>query len=800
MTKKTINQTISFFSCLNQYRFLGFLYVLLTLVFICFTRPGFSQTVKIDSLKRLVKQGKQDSTMAINLAKLANELIDFGKLDTAIILGDQAYKLSKSLKYQKGVSTALTYLSFSYRLKGEYNKSLDLLLEALKLNEQRGNKKALMSNYGNIGNIYEETGNSSKALEYYFKAVRISEILGDKKSTAIGLGNIANVFFNFDQLHKSIEFHKKAIDLCEEIRDSVGLAFEMNNTGTTYEVLHKTDLALEYYYKGLTIAKNTNDPESVLLTTSNVGNCYISLNKLDSAGAYLHRALGYSREQGRIRNEGSILGSLGNLFRLQKKYSLAEKYLLKSAEINISVGNVDNLITTYGHLNKLYLSQKNFQKAYLFMQKSHKLSDSIYTIEKLKDITRKEMNYEFEKKEALTKAEHDKQIAIAEADKKRQRLFSGLILAIASSITIIALIIFRSLRISKKQKRIIEKQKALVEEHQKEIIDSITYAKRIQDAILPPLETVNQKLPNSFVLYKPKDIVAGDFYWMEEFDNIIFIAAADCTGHGVPGAMVSLVCSNALTRAVKEFGLRDTGLILDKVRALVLETFEKSAEDVKDGMDISLLSIDQQHKIIHWSGANNPLWYIEKNTTSSEVTSSNVPSSEVEKGVEKNVLSSEVEKEVEKNTETTPKSFEVKADVSAETLFKFVEVKADVSAETVFKFFEVKADVSAETVFKFFEVKADKQPIGKTENPKPFTTHNIEFKEGTEFFLFTDGLADQFGGPLGKKYKYKQFENLLTNNYTLGLEEQIKKIDQSFEEWKGDLEQVDDVCVIGLRI
>jgi len=361
-------------------------------------------------------------------------------------------------------------------------------------------------------------------------------------------------------------------------------------------------------------------------------------------------------------------------------------------------------------------------------------------------------------------------------------------------------IIFRSLRISKKQKHIIEKQKALVEEHQKEIIDSITYAKRIQDAILPPLETVKQKLPNSFVLYKPKDIVAGDFYWMEEFDNIIFIAAADCTGHGVPGAMVSLVCSNALTRAVKEFGLRDTGLILDKVRALVLETFEKSAEDVKDGMDISLLSIDQQHKIIHWSGANNPLWYIEKNLTSSKVASSNVLSSGVEKKAEKNVLSSEVEKEVEKNTETTPKSFEVKVDVSAETVFKFFEVKADVSAETLFKFFEVKADVSAETLFKFFEVKADKQPIGKTENPKPFTTHNIEFKEGTEFYLFTDGLADQFGGPLGKKYKYKQFENLLTNNYILGHEEQVKKIELSFEDWKGNLEQVDDVCVIGLRI
>jgi serine phosphatase RsbU (regulator of sigma subunit) len=681
---------------------------------ICFTRSGFSQTGKIDSLKRLVKKGKQDSTMTINLAKLANELNNIGKFDTAIIIGDQALKLSKSLHYQKGISTALTYLSFTYRLKGEYNKSLDLLQEALMLNEQRGNKKALMGNYGNIGNIYEETGNSPKALEYYFKAIRISEILGDKKSMAIGLGNIANVFYNFNQFDKSIEFHKRTIALCEEIQDSVGLAFEMNNTGTTYEVLHKPNLALEYYFKGLLIAKNINDQEGVLLTTSNIGNCYISLNKLDSARIYLDRALVYSREQSRIRNEGSILGSLGNLYRLQKKYSISEKYLLKSEEINTKVGNVDNLISTYGHLNKLYLSQRNFEKAYQFIQQAHKLSDSIYTIEKSKDITRKEMNYEFERKEALTKAEHEKEIAVAEAEKKRQNLFSWFIAALAGLIGLIALIIFRALRITRKQKHTIEEQKQLVEEHQKEIIDSINYAKRLQEAILPPLELISEKLPHSFVLYKPKDIVAGDFYWMEEQDDTLFIAAADCTGHGVPGALVSVVCSNALNRAVKEFGLRETGKILDKVRGLVLETFEKSSSEVKDGMDISLLSINHKSKQIQWSGANNPLWYI----TSGELK----------------------------------------------------------------------------------EIKANKQAIGKTESPMPFTTHEIVCEGSANFYLFTDGIADQFGGPAGKKFKYKQFSELLLSVNNLGPKQKRDLIEQRFMEWKGNLDQVDDVCVIGINI
>ena len=268
----------------------------------------------------------------------------------------------------------------------------------------------------------------------------------------------------------------------------------------------------------------------------------------------------------------------------------------------------------------------------------------------------------------------------------------------------------------KVQERTVEvmQQKHLVEEKQKEIVDSISYAKRLQDAILPPLEFLNTHLKNSFVYYQPKDIVAGDFYWAEKVGEKFFIAAADSTGHGVPGAMVSVVCSNALNRTIKEFKLTETGKILDKTRDLVLETFEKSASEVKDGMDISLLCIDSKNKNIFWSGANNPLWYIQDN-----------------------------------------------------------ELK---------------------------EIKADKQPIGKSDYPKPFTTHQIEYKESTTFYLFTDGFADQFGGPNGKKFKYKQFSDLLVKNNNLSQNQQADIINKAFSDWKGDLEQVDDVCVIGIKL
>jgi len=285
------------------------------------------------------------------------------------------------------------------------------------------------------------------------------------------------------------------------------------------------------------------------------------------------------------------------------------------------------------------------------------------------------------------------------------------------------------------QKDEVENQKHIVEEKQKEILDSIHYAKRLQEAILPPLKFIDEYLPNNFVLYQPKDVVAGDFYWAETKDDKFFIAAADCTGHGVPGAMVSVVCSNALNRTVNEFGITDTGKILDKTRELVLETFAKGNAEVKDGMDISLLCIDKQINKAFWSGANNPLWYVQSSVTSSEV---------------------------EKSTSSGLDS--------------------------------------ARPDIQLIEIKADKQPIGKTDHAKPFTTHEIALQEGMLFYLFTDGFADQFGGPKGKKFKYKQLEELLITNANKNMSDQHEILSQQFDLWKGDLEQVDDVCVIGVRV
>ncbi|MCB9365415.1 MAG: SpoIIE family protein phosphatase, partial [Flavobacteriales bacterium] len=303
---------------------------------------------------------------------------------------------------------------------------------------------------------------------------------------------------------------------------------------------------------------------------------------------------------------------------------------------------------------------------------------------------------------------------------------------------IFTLLIFNRLQITRKQKLIIEEQKLIVEEKNTEILDSIKYAKRIQSAILPPDKLVKEYLPESFVLYKPKDIVAGDFYWVESSssvsskggetpfpsgragDGIVLFAAADCTGHGVPGAMVSVVCNNGLNRAVREYGLTDPGLILNKTREIVIEEFEKSDDDVKDGMDIALCSLSAVsssngvYRKLSYAGANNPLWII-------------------------------------RNGEV-------------------------------------------------LETKADKQPIGKHTENIPFTNHSFELHKGDSIYIFSDGYVDQFGGEKGKKLKTKAFKELLLSIQNKDMESQKTILNNAFEEWKGNLSQIDDVCIIGVRV
>jgi len=270
-------------------------------------------------------------------------------------------------------------------------------------------------------------------------------------------------------------------------------------------------------------------------------------------------------------------------------------------------------------------------------------------------------------------------------------------------------------------------QKEIIESKNKDILASINYAKRIQEAILPSPGYIRKYLPDNFVLYKPKDIVAGDFYWMHvtgqdetsatdsvNRDSIVLIASCDCTGHGVPGALVSVICHDALNRAVREFNLTRPNEILNKTRDLVIGAFEKSEQNVFDGMDISLCAIDFYNMKMEFAGANTPLFIIKKDEQ--------------------------------------------------------------------------------------IELKANPQPIGKFFREVSFTNHTINIVKGDLIYFYTDGYGDQFGGPDGKKFKRSRLKELLKNISAKSMHDQHKDLLTEFENWRGDMEQIDDVSVIGVRI
>lgn len=264
--------------------------------------------------------------------------------------------------------------------------------------------------------------------------------------------------------------------------------------------------------------------------------------------------------------------------------------------------------------------------------------------------------------------------------------------------------------------------KALVQlnERNEDLLSSIHYARLIQEAILPSEERFRSAIPESFVFHRPRDIVSGDFYWLMEYDDKILVAAVDCTGHGVPGAFMSIIGNNALNAAVREEGLTTPSLILDSLNRSVSSMLKHQAGTVgmgiKDGMDIALISIDYKNKQLQYAGAYNPLYLIRDG-----------------------------------------------------------QLK---------------------------EVKGDKFPIGlaQMDDLRLFTNHTFDLEQGDVVYIFSDGYADQFGGPLGKKFKYDNFRSMLFEIHELSPRRQLKHIERTFDDWKGDLVQLDDTLLIGMRV
>jgi tetratricopeptide (TPR) repeat protein len=678
---------------------------------------NFAQTPTIDSLTKalssLPKPSNKlsDSTYIKTIQQLAFEYIYINP-DTAIILAQQGLQLSEKIHWKKGKAICLKELGWSNYVKGNYPQALAYYNTGLKIAEELYDKSLQAKFLGNIGTVYANQSDYPKALEYYFKALKMAEELGDKSGMAADLGNIGIVYRDQSDYPKALEYYFKALKIDEELGDKRSMAYDLGYIGVVYADQSDYPKALEYFFKALKITEELGDKRGMAAWLGNIGVVYKNLSDYPKALEYFFKALKITEELGDKRGMAAWLGNIGNLYRTTGKFKEAEKYLKQALALSDSLGTLNITRDIESFLYQLYDTLGQYKLSLIHYKKYIAARDTIDNDEKRKQINSLANKYEWEKKEAVMKEQQEKERALFLANQRRNKIILYSVLSGLALVLVFSFFIYRSLRITKKQKQVIEEQKHLVEEKNKEITDSIRYAKRIQNAILPPDKVVKESLKESFILYMPKDIVAGDFYWLETKNNTILYAACDCTGHGVPGAMVSVICNNGLNRSVREHGITEPGKILDKTREIVVAEFEKSEEDVKDGMDISLCALNGYR--LQWAGANNPLWII-------------------------------------RNGE-------------------------------------------------LIEYNPNKQPIGKVDNPAPFTTHNIELQQGDKLYIFSDGYADQFGGEKGKKFKAANLKKLLLSIQHESMEQQKNILQQTFNQWKANLEQVDDVLVMGVSV
>lgn len=570
-----------------------------------------------------------------------------------------------------------------------YYQKLNMLDSAFSINKQSlklatDNKDTTLIAYSliNIANVYSGSGNFESSIKMYHKALSILEKLNDSKQIATTNYNLSAPYSELGMHDSARIYTDKAFTIYNTLKDYSGLAMCYDYYGSECDRLGNYKEAIRFYKLEIQNFELVNETANLIIPYQNIAGTYLKL----------------------------------------KDYDSCKKYLELAMQLAVSLGSKSDMYEVSLIYSDYYNATGDYKNAYSFIKRYYEGKDTVLNNQLKTELSDQKSEFDRENTSTLLKI----QKLEAEKNLKSKKFITwGLILS-SVFFTIILFLSINRYRIKQKSflklneyKNQLVFQKEKIEQTQKEIIDSITYAKRLQEAILPPFNLIQKYLPYSFVFYQPKHIIAGDFYFFEIIDSKVIIASADSTGHGVPGALVSVVCSNALNRSIKEFKLTEPGLILDKTRELVLETFSKSDTTVKDGMDISLVCIHPYDAFtneinISWAGANNPLWYIKQN--------------------------------------------------------------------------------------QFLEIKGNKQSIGLTDNPQSFATHHVTLRKGDIMYLITDGFADQFGGPKEKKFKYKSLQNLLFVNSGKPMKEQKTILHESFNAWKGNLDQVDDVCIIGIQV
>jgi tetratricopeptide (TPR) repeat protein len=709
--------------------------------------------------------------IAIVLNNIAHIYETQGKIKEAMIYHKKNMRLREEVGDKQGLATTINNVAIIYENQGDLDSALKMQLISLKIREDINDKKGIAGSLNNIGLIYDRQGDITKALWYYNKSLKIQIEIKSRFGEANTLNNISQTYNNQGNIAKALEYMSRSLKLYEEMDDKKGIAAMLSNIGTVYFAQGDLVNAEAYYKKSLKINEEAGEKSGTANSLLNLGTLYAKQNNLQKAFDHFNRSLMIREEMGNKKGIAGALNKIGEIYFKRDELSNALNSFNRSLRLYAEIRNKDGLTYVFNNLSRVYLKQKkhtlalaycdssiafskelgfpenlllsenthskidsatgNYLAAYLHYKNYIIYRDSIHNKETRKAGIKNQLKYDYEKKalaDSIRVNEEKKVISaqLKEEKTKSYSLYGGLALVLIFSGFMV-----NRFMVTSKQKKIIElkeqetqkqnlvisHQKEMVEEKHKEITDSINYAERIQRSFLASSELLDSNLKEYFVFFQPKDVVSGDFYWASKLRNDNFIlATADSTGHGVPGAIMSILNISSLERAVEQ-GLLEPAEIFNHTRTTIIERLKKDGSELggKDGMDCSLISFDFNNSRLTYSAANNPVWIVRED--------------------------------------------------------------------------------------QIIELVPDKMPVGKHDKDHiPFTQHDVDLKKGDVVYTLTDGLPDQFGGPKGKKFMYKKLKELLITISSEPMKTQKQILVKTLNDWKGGLEQVDDVCLIGIRV
>jgi len=671
---------------------------------------SLSIDLRKSALQNLLKQDDQEAykKAEVRLGKaylyMADACENFSRPNDAIDFYKLSIPLLKDGNSKWFLSFAHNNIGVSYLNTGDYKTALQNHLEALKIKNELKDTAGIAHTHHNIGNVYFNTGDYKAALKNYYMSLQYGLLNNDLEAIVMLYSNIGVVHEYMGDLDKAFENYESSLKQAEKINNEVAVSSCYVNMANVLikqgdELLinkkvkegnEKYNKALTYQNKALNAYKNADNQESAVLLI-NTGALYQRLKKYDKARECYKKSLLLSQEGNHIRELSYTFANL--------------------SELDSLVGDYKGALRNY--------------KQYIVLR------DSLINEESSKKIVELQMQSDFDKKETESRLMQEKKDEITQKEISHQKQQRNLSLLAVALFAIMAIFIFRGYKQKQKanvllegKNELIAAQKHLVEEKNKEITDSINYAKRLQKAILASDKTMRAVFEQSFILYKPKDIVSGDFYWILHTEdksiekNIFAFAAADCTGHGVPGAFMSMLNSTLLNQTAYNSDITTPADALNFLNQELPKNLRSpdDTENIQDGMDIAFCLVDLNKKILKYSGANNPCWVVRDNQV--------------------------------------------------------------------------------------IELKPTKQAITASNeyDKKKFNDEIFQLEKNDCVYVFTDGYADQFGGPKGKKFKYRTLSDLLVSINPETLDKQKEILEQQFMEWKGSLEQVDDVLIMGIKI